>query len=388
MQRQKILGSIYSASFFFTLHYAFLLYIGSSYLGQFFSAEIASRAVSSVYVIASILSVYTISKTPLLFKEYGLRRVAYALLWATGITALLLSATWSPWIAIPLFIALSVAQIVLRYVLDVYIERFSTEQTTGHIRGIFLTVINSAVALSPFFVGKIIAGSGFSLVYIFAGILVIVSIATTLGKLRTIPEGHYHVANLWKTAKKIYRRPNLYHIFSVNLILEIFYAWMVIYTPLYLTTYVGFDWSQVGVIFSIMLLPFVLIELPAGYLADKYYGEKEMLLLGLIIMGTATIGVAYMNSYSVALWALLLFTTRIGAALIEIMSDTYFFKKVHPDDTDIIGLYRSAKPIATMGAPILAGIILTAGTYQTLYLTLGFIVLYGLRHALAIKDTK
>lgn len=413
MQRQRLLTSIYSASFFFTLHYAFLLYISSSYLGQFFDAPTAGRAVSLIYVIASLVTIFAISKTPILFKNFGLAHTTYGLLWLAAVSCLCLAMSPAALLAIPLFIVLFASQLVLRYVLDIYIEKFSSDQVTGQIRGIFLTVINIAIALSPFLVGQIISKSGFPLVYLMAGLLIIMAITTTLGKLSHVHDDLYHTADIVKTTHKVLRRKDLYHIFSVNFILETFYAWMVIYTPLYLLD-LGFNWSDIGIIFSLMLIPFILIEIPAGHLADEKYGEKEMLTMGLIIMGLATIGVAYLQSipgtciftplesvqtwmYGVPVlqlpcaalpWALILFATRIGAAFIEIMTDTYFFKKVHSDDTDIIGLFRSAKPIATIVAPLVATIILAMGSYQTLYLILGLLALYGVRHSLAIHDTK
>ena len=388
MQRQRLLRSIYSASFFFTLHYAFLLYIGSSYLSQFFDPSSASRAVSAIYVIASVLSVCSIARTPWLFKYFGLARTTYGLLWAAVIAAVALVFIQNAWFAIPIFILLSVLQITLRYTLDVYIEAFSTEEITGQLRGVFMTVINTAIALSPVAVGFLVARSGFSLVFAAAAVMILIAVFSTHKKLYAVPEGSYHPTRFFKTVRKIISRPNIYHAWMANFILELFYAWMVIYTPLYLVGELGFAWEQVGIIFSIMLIPFVIFELPAGYLADKRYGEKEILTLGFLIMGFSTIAVAYFKSRELLPWALLLFCTRIGASLVEIMVDTYFFKKVRPEDTDIIALFRSAKPLATLVAPVLAAIILGAGNYHTLFLVLGVVVLYGVRHSLAIEDTK
>ena len=59
------------------------------------------------------------------------------------------------------------------------------------------------------------------------------------------------------------------------------YAWMVIYTPLHMLD-LGFTWEEIGQIFTIMLIPFVLVEYPAGWLADKYIGETEMMSADLI----------------------------------------------------------------------------------------------------------
>ncbi len=388
MQRQRLLTSIYSASFFFTVHYAFLVYIGSSYLEQLFSPENAGRAVSSIYIAASLLSLWAIFKTPILFKRIGVARTTYLFLWVAVITSFILAETTSVWVAVPVYIILFVSQLALRYVLDVYIDMFSTEAMTGRMRGIFLTVINSAIAISPVLVGAIIVNYGFSGAFLAASAFVLIAIFSTTHTLGLVKDHAYHSTPAWETLLKIVRRPNMYHIFVSNLILELFYAWMVIYTPLYLVNEIGFSWGDIGIIFSIMLLPFLIFELPAGYLADKRLGEKEMLTAGLFIMGVSTIALAYLDATTIFPWALFLFVTRIGASLVEIMVDTYFFKKVSPEDTDIIAFFRNAKPLATLVAPLVATVILKAGTYQTLFLVLGVLCLYGMRHSLAIQDTR
>jgi len=127
---------------------------------------------------------------------------------------------------------------------------------------------------------------------------------------------------------------------------------MVVYTPLYLTKYVGFSWAEIGVIFTIMLLPFVIFEIPVGRLADKKYGEKEFLTVGFIIMGIFTMAIGFVTVKNFWLWAAILFATRIGASFVEITCDTYFFKKVDQGKTDVIGFYRLTRPLSYVAAPV------------------------------------
>ena len=63
---------------------------------------------------------------------------------------------------------------------------------------------------------------------------------------------------------------------------------MVIYTPIYLHEHIGLPWSDIGIIFTIMLLPFVLFEFPAGKLADGKWGEKEPPIIGIILIAVST----------------------------------------------------------------------------------------------------
>jgi MFS family permease len=92
---------------------------------------------------------------------------------------------------------------------------------------------------------------------------------------------------------------------------------MTVYCPIYLHTTIGLSWSEIGVIITVMLLPFVLIELPLGRLADKKYGEKEIMIIGFLILGLSTMGLAFITSTNVWVWAIALLVTRIGQRLLK-----------------------------------------------------------------------
>src|SRR5574343_531078 len=101
----------------------------------------------------------------------------------------------------------------------------------------------------------------------------------------------------------------------INFILQFFYAWMVVYTPIYLYEHMRFTWDSIGVIFTIMLAPFVIFGLPVGILIDKYHVKKRTLLyIGFVIISLATFMISFIESKDIALWALVLFLTRTGAS--------------------------------------------------------------------------
>jgi MFS family permease len=122
-------------------------------------------------------------------------------------------------------------------------------------------------------------------------------------------------------------------------------------------------------------------------LADKKYGEKEIMFIGFIIMGIATMALAFINAPIVALWALMLFVTRIGAAAAEIMMETYFFKTVKNSDTAALGAFRITRPIAFFMAPIITIIGLQFTSHQYLFIILGAITLLALIPISLIRDT-
>lgn len=122
---------------------------------------------------------------------------------------------------------------------------------------------------------------------------------------------------LFPTLQKMWRTSALRYIFILNMVLRVFYAVMVIYMGIYLHTTLALSWGSIGIIFTIMLLPFALFEFPLGYLADKRFGEKEMLVVGLIITGVSTAFLPWITSTSIVVWSIALLMTRIGASTDE-----------------------------------------------------------------------
>jgi len=75
----------------------------------------------------------------------------------------------------------------------------------------------------------------------------------------------------------------------------------------------GFGWENIGLIFTIMLVPFVLVDFPLGRLSDKI-GEKKLLITGFLITILFTLIIPFISAPLVWIWAIILFGTRLGAA--------------------------------------------------------------------------
>ena len=206
--------------------------------------------------------------------------------------------------------------------------------------------------------------------------------------LKDFKDPEYSDFKFFSAVREVWINKDIRSIFASNFLLNFFFAWMVIYTPLYLNKYVGFSWLTIGAIFTIMLVPFIFIQVPAGELADKKYGEKEMLSIGFIVMAISTALIPLIGGASFWIWAILLFSTRIGAALVQVMCDTYFFKKIGEKNIDMITMYRLMSPLAYVAGPLVAIVFLLHFKIEYLFFLLGFLMLFGLRYTLALRDTK
>ncbi len=133
-------------------------------------------------------------------------------------------------------------------------------------------------------------------------------------------------------------------------------------------------------------------ETHSNFNGDSVLRMKPNKILIFAILLSCLAFSAYSQDYAVkpAWWDSILFVTRIGASIIEVMCDTYFFKKVDSLNANIISFFRMSNPIAYIVAPLFAVIMLNFFSLelQYLFLALGLIMFIGLKFSLSLEDTK
>ncbi|MEN9621869.1 MAG: hypothetical protein RLZZ67_303 [Candidatus Parcubacteria bacterium] len=375
---------MYALAFIFSLSGALPAYINSSFLESILGN---SSLVGIIYTASSILAIAAFIEMPSLIKRFGKFGVTIGLLLLEIFSLAGLVFTDGKLAVISAFILNFVSVSLINFILDIFLEAFSSNSKTGKIRGAFLTIANSAWLISPILGSYILGNEVFKNIYIVSGALLVPVIALVALNLRASKEPEYSRMPFWKSFGEIWADRNIKGVLLIQFLLQFFYAWMIIYTPIYLHETVGFDWSTIGYIFTVMLLPFVLLESVLGRLADKI-GEKIMLSIGFIIMAVSTVLIAFVTDHNAVIWTAVLFMTRVGAAMVEVMTDTYFFKKIDASKTHIISFFRTARPLAYVVGPIIATILFTVFDMKGLFIFLGFLMLYGLRYSLSIEDIK
>jgi len=379
----KMLRILYVIGFLFSAHLALTAYVNSTFLSEYLSENLVGLLFTASYII----SVLSIVKIPQILNKIGsYKTVTLLTLINIGCLFGLFNLSFAS-LLIPVFIIYIASSNLIVFSLDIFVENFSEDKSTGRTRGLFLTIINIAWFLAPLLMGYILTQLGPEKIYIIGLLFVTPIYFIFLARFRKLKDPSYGKISIISAIKKITNNKDIRKIFKVNFLLEFFFACMVIYMPIYLNQYIGFSWNQIGIIFSIMLSPFVFLEWPLGKLADTRWGEKEILIIGFIIMGISTILIPFLKPAELILWALLLFMTRIGASSIQIMSDTYFFKKEGVGDTEVISLFRGNAMLAWVIAPLLASIFLFIFPLKYLFLALAIIVLLGIYFASTIKDT-
>src|SRR3989338_7829009 len=376
---------IFAATFIFALHSALPLYANSSFLSKL----IPENTIGFIYTLSSLITIGIIWKFPQLLARFGnyaitalfsILEIGFLLILAFGQTPLALIAA---------FVASQVLIALLAFNLDVFLEAFSSDKETGILRGIMLSAYNVAILAGPLVAGLILTNGDFWKIYLAAALLMVPVAGIALSKFRNFKDPEYSIIAPLKTlyAIVVKKHPNdhVRHAIVATFLLNLFFSWMVIYTPIYLYNHIGFSWEEIGTIFFVMLLPFVIFELPLGRFIDKTGFTRGVMISGFLLIAFFTGSLFFLKEPTLWLWALILFGTRTGASLIEITTESYFFKHIHKRDTNVLGVFRNTRSLSYIVVPLLASLLLFWIPIYYLFLILAGIMLMGLWNGYAMQ---
>lgn len=360
-------------------------YAQSNFLGQFIDLQ----TIGYIFIIANIASVIAILLFPNLIKRLSNYFTSLVIMTTYGAALLGMSIASNSALAIATIILFVISSNLIWINMDLLIESFSQNKSTGRTRTMYFTFINAGWILSPLVSSYLIELGEYNLTFLVAAILVIPCFIILLHYAKDFKHKiNYDHKSLWPVTVRMWGDKNRRNIFFISFLLQLFYSSAVIYVPFYLLHNLGMEWEVLGPIFSLMLVPFLLIEIPAGIIADKYIGEKEMLIAGFLILSVSLFLFYYISVPIVWLWAMVLFLSRIGAALVEAMRESYFFKIVDAKDLIDINLFRITGPLAYIVSSVLSIIVLYFFALQYLFLILGVVMLLGLTFSAGLRDTK
>jgi len=380
----KNIRIIYLAGFLFTIPLALTSYINSSLLEVY----INKNYVGLIYIFASLITVLGMLEMPKFLTRFGVRKAA--IIWSSisFISLIFLAFSKTSILIVPAFIVYFITNFFLIAIIDIFFEDLSSKKNIGKFRGLYLSIVSISWVLAQFISGSIIAKSSFLGIYLFAALFIVLVGILFITNLHNFIDPKYKKVAIKKTLLTFWRNKDLSKIYLISLILKFFYSWMIVYMTIYLFENIGFSFKEIGAIYAIMLTPFVFLSYPLGKLSDKI-GEKKMLSYGFMFIAFATLTIPFLKDNIVWLFATVLFLSRIGAATIDIMSESYFFKNINETDVDEIAFFRNTGPLSFIIGPALATIcLLFIPNFSYLFFILGAILMIGLLISFRLRDIK
>lgn len=379
---------LYVAALLLIFHSSVGIYINSSYLEQF----IPKTGIGSVYTIGSALTVLIFLFISRVLHKVGNYKLTIGLLILNFLAVLGMAYADTLREAVPLFLIHLITLSVIFFNIDVFMEEQigNNETATGSKRGLLLTLSSVIGATTPLLTTKILDyfNGDFTNVYILSSAIIVPIIAVMMFFFKDFSDPQYNEIDLFKAIGTFWRQTSIRSVFIANFSLNMFFVAMVVYTPLYLVNDIGLSWSEFGVIMFLAQLAYVFLEYPIGIIADKYIGEKEMMSFGFLIIIVSTTWISFVTAPSVLIWSIIMFTTRVGASLVEVTTESYFFKQTKSNDAQVISFFRITRPLSYVVGALLASLALLYLPFNLLFIGVALLMIPAMFGTMSIIDSK
>lgn len=383
-KNNRSLTFIFASGLFLAFHYFLIVYINSTFLGNFASREF----IGYLYIIGAIIDILLLLKINSLAKKIGFYKIMLFLATLEIGSLSVLATSNTPTLIFLAFVLHHATTPILLLCLNICIEDETLVESAGKTRGMFMTTISTAAMIAPMLGSMLFTmEDDVRIIYLMSSVFMFLFLLSILTNFRKINFGEYTTTNTKKSLKELLRNKDLSIITFAGILLQLIFSWFIIYLPIYLNQELDFALSDIGILISVTLIPFVLLKIPIGELSDQQYGEKEFLIFGTSISAIALIIFSLLDKKSILLWGLLVLSARIGASIMESAIETYFYKKAKGKD-ELISVFSLGSPIAYIVGPLLGSLLLTFLNIRYIFIVLGIILFISLPLLSQIKDTK
>lgn len=383
-KNSKSLTFIFASGLFLAFHYFLIVYINSTFLGDFASRKF----IGYLYIVGAIIDIIILLKINNIAKKIGFYRIMLFLATLEIGSLSVLATSNTPLFIFIAFIFHHATTPILLLCLNICIEDNTLVESAGKTRGIFMTTVSTAAMVAPMLGSMLFTiQDDLRVIYLMSAVFMFLFLLSILTNFRDTKFGEYTTTNTKKALKELVKNKDLSIITFAGILLQLIFSWFIIYLPIYLNQELNFALSDIGILISITLIPFVLLKIPLGELSDRTYGEKEFLISGTSISALSLIGFSLLDNKSLILWGLIILTARVGASIMESAIETYFYKKTKGKD-ELISVFSLGSPIAYIIGPLLGSLLLTIIDIKYIFIILGIILIVSVPILSEIRDTK
>lgn len=378
---------VYLLSIIFTFQSLLTAYSSSTYLERFIAPEFVGLVFAAAAVVAMVIT-FTL---PRLLRTIGNVNTTGLMMILMMLSLVVVGLAPTPGITIAAFIAFNALYPQIYLNIDIFLEALigEAEQATGSKRGLILTLMSLAAFFAPLAMGELIGeSSNLSSTYYVAAAIGFVFLGILVTRFRHFMDPAYETVRVRDLATSTIKNKDISTVMITQFLLQFFYTWAVIYFPLYFATVVGLSWETIGYIIAVGLFAFVVFEYPIGIIADRHWGEKEMMALGFTVLAIASASLFYMQHAPVIAFMVLMFFSRFGASLVEVTTESYFFKQVKGHDSNLISLFRLMRPLGNLIGALAGSLALLFFPLSFIFVLLGIVMAAGTFITLRLTDTK
>lgn len=349
----RVQTALYLSIFFLSLHHVFVYFTNASVMKE--RLGLGTFDILSIYGLSSLfgIGIYLALSRSTLNKSHTKVRIYVATIIELICLAVMYIATTTNLLTgsdvlyayISIFIVHHIITPYILFNLDKLFEDYTYIQERGKGRGIYATMWNTPFVVVPLMLSTL-STETLTVTYLVAFCLLVPFLILITSYIQNpVDETEIHtpttvapntvplrikIKNFW--ADKLDRNSLI-----TQSTLHLYYGITGILLPIYLHDYFGFGWDHIGLLLAVSLTPFILIQIPFGKMEDRKHNEKQLFIWGIILALIFVVMAAFVPPslpihLSFLLLTTLLFISRLGCSMIEISSETMFYKHVTERD--------------------------------------------------------
>lgn len=270
------------------------------------------------------------------------------------------------------------ANLFILMAISLYVRDFATKRNLGEEEGLFYTFSNIGVFFGPLLGGFFASKFGYEITFIMAAIILFCGFGYfyhkhTLQKHSAIISApRISTTTFIKNIKDNFSNTERVKSYLITLFLMLWFGFRNLYIPLYILSQ-GYLESTSGLILSLGVIPYILLEIKVGKYAEKK-GIKIPITIGFLLMGIVLLAI-FISPYPILNFVLLILG-NIGASFVEPLQEYSLFRNLSKEDEDrLYGVHMTANPIGFFLAPAIGVITLAFLPFSYLFLNFGIIML-------------
>lgn len=327
----------------------------------FFAEELASSVVGWYAAVIAVFSMFVGFFSTEILHWFTKIRLLYIVLTLLGLCYCMMSFSVKPGTFITLDFVAQFAYTILCVLIPLFVSDFSKDIGMEKVNARYLLWVNIGALVAPVFAMSVVSffSNNYRMPFLAAGIVYLSEMLFFKHFGITQTDKVIKKVNMKKTCRALritaisfFRKPGMLRAYTVNFGYYALRAMRLLYVPI-IVIEKGFSSETLGIVLSLGILPFIIIESFVGRLIKKY-GVKIWLSIGFVSFAIFSIMATFVSGYPLLaifiLW-------QISSAFMEACHDLLFFDDMPKEQqAKFYGVFRTSVNLPSIIAPILGGI--------------------------------
>jgi len=109
---------------------------------------------------------------------------------------------------------------------------------------------------------------------------------------------------------------------------------------------------------------------------------------GFLLLIVTTASITFLSATTIWPWVALMFINRVGAALVEVTTESYFFKHTKGTDANLISFFRLTRPLGMVIGSLVGSAALLYLPFNLIFVVFGFALVPGMLLTTTLNDTR